>query len=302
MKRICLFILFYILTVSGASSQTSGGRITRVISGYVLIDTQTVVGSIGDRLNIQRRTEHGLIGVGTVQILEFRDGKTAARVVEEYENYAISVGDIIEVPNMDRFKKPDMLEIPGIKMQGSSSEKGGRASNQAVFGLKWGMSSAQIENAGVKLECVKKENNIAVYSTVSLPIDLPSAELYKLLFDEKRGFVKVGMITRNITDDPYGIKGKNFFDTITSAMSRRYVENPDYCIMDVRTEKPEDFYPCLTSSECGTWHRLFTGPNKIILLMLHGVKKGEGYIELLIEAVPQFSETMEEYEALMSGG
>lgn len=97
-----LFILF--LIYPSINLAQSGGKVVKIIPGYVLIDTDTGIGKINDKIKIQRMTDEGIIEVGTVQIIKFRDGKTAAKIVKERRKFKINVGDVTESYDFEYYK------------------------------------------------------------------------------------------------------------------------------------------------------------------------------------------------------
>ncbi len=88
MKRIVLvFIIFAFL--SPAYSQ----RVLRIAKGYVALQNENV-GSDGEELIIRRPVNGKLIDIGMVRVILSKEGKTAARILQEVHPYHIQPGDV----------------------------------------------------------------------------------------------------------------------------------------------------------------------------------------------------------------
>ena len=75
--------------------------IIRVIPNYVLIDTDTGIGKLKEKIKVYRSTDDEIITIGEVQILAFRDGMTAARIVGLQPGLDIAVGDFVELKSTE---------------------------------------------------------------------------------------------------------------------------------------------------------------------------------------------------------
>lgn len=72
------------------------GKIVKVIPGYVLIDTDQNIGAIGDVIRVYRATADGQRNIGTVQIVRFKAGRAAAKIVKQGAGFTIKAGDFLE--------------------------------------------------------------------------------------------------------------------------------------------------------------------------------------------------------------
>ncbi|GEM_PF-1678630 len=70
--------------------------IMKVIPDYVLIDTDLGIGERDERIRVYRAVGDSIVTVGLVRIIEFREGKTAARILVKEGDYSISVGDFVK--------------------------------------------------------------------------------------------------------------------------------------------------------------------------------------------------------------
>ena len=69
--------------------------IFRVVSGYALIDGDTGFGRINDVVQVRRRSEGGVMDVGSVRLVKAKNGMMAAKIVDEAPSSKIRVGDFI---------------------------------------------------------------------------------------------------------------------------------------------------------------------------------------------------------------
>ena len=72
------------------------GKIVKVIPGYVLIDTDRNIGAIGDVIRVYRSTADGQRSIGSVRIVRFKSGRTAAKIVKQGAGFTIKAGDFLE--------------------------------------------------------------------------------------------------------------------------------------------------------------------------------------------------------------
>ena len=100
MNRIVQIAFVFFLSCVMISAQHSG-RVIKVIPNYVLIDRDVGLGKLNDDILIQRWTQDGVINVGKVKLLRFKDGKTGAKILEEYNDLKMQIGDAIEGYSFD---------------------------------------------------------------------------------------------------------------------------------------------------------------------------------------------------------
>ena len=168
--------------------------------------------------------------------------------------------------------------------------------DEALFGLRWGMTPAQVQAFGVTLINTENDRGLDLYKTTSLPKNVSDAESYSLTFFNGR-LVKLWVVTKNITGDPTGAKGKERFGAFRSALAAKYGEsahNRQISGVALYTEWDE-FYQCLAYSGCGIWASIFETNDKIVGIEIKGLRRGTGYIEITAEAKPQFHEALQVY-------
>ena len=168
----------------------------------------------------------------------------------------------------------------------------------ALFGLKWGMTTSEIKGFGISLSKVKGDRNLDFYSTTSLPKQLSDAESYTLVFSEGK-LVKLIAIGKDIANDPNGTDGKERFDVLKKSLQDKYgTPSTNYQSVGNKLFKEHDeFYQCLAYSGCGLWVALFTTPTKVVAVELNGLRRGTGYIQVSAEAVPGWHEALEKVKS-----
>ena len=170
--------------------------------------------------------------------------------------------------------------------------------DEALFGLRWGMSPSDVKAVGVTLTKDKAERNLETYRTTSLPKNISDSEGYSLIFANGK-LVKLWSVSRNIEGDPSGSSGKERFETIRSSLTQKYgtptinrqtVGNKLY-------DEYDEFYQCLAYKGCGVWVALYETKDKTVSIQLKGLRRGTGYIDITAEATPQWDRALEIYNA-----
>ncbi len=96
-----ILILGLWIWIALAATPLFGQKIIKVISGYVLIDRDAGLGQGGDRLTVYRYEDGRLNAVGTVEIVTFQKGKTAAKILSQKRGRTIAVDDYVSRKNLD---------------------------------------------------------------------------------------------------------------------------------------------------------------------------------------------------------
>lgn len=169
--------------------------------------------------------------------------------------------------------------------------------DEAMFGLRWGMTPIQVQALGVTLIKTENDRGLDLYHTTSLPKNISDADSYSLIFSNGR-LVKLWVVTKNITEDPTGAKGKERFGAFRSAIAAKYGESTHNTqIAGVALYKEwDEFYQCLAYSGCGMWASFFETSDKVVGIEIKGIRRGIGYIEITAEAKPQFHEALQVYK------
>lgn len=181
-----------------------------------------------------------------------------------------------------------LLSLPAFSADG----------DEALFGLRWGMTIAEVKGVGVTLTKTRADRNFEIYRTSSMPKNVSDFESYSMIFADGK-LVKLWGVSKNIVGDPMGSDGKERFDTLRTALIEKYGKpEVDYQKVGAKLyQESDEFYECLKYKGCGLWTSGFETPDKAIGLDLKGLSRGTGYIELLAEAKPQFSRALEIYKS-----
>lgn len=171
----------------------------------------------------------------------------------------------------------------------------------AMFGLSWGMTVDAIKAMGVSVSKKEGDKNIDTYVTTSLPKNLSDIEQYSLLFSDGK-LVKLSAIGKDITDDPTGRNGKDRFDVLKKSLEDKYgVVSKSYQTVGNKLYKEYDeFYQCLSYSGCGMWVAIFDTPTKAVVIELKGLRRGTGFINLTVEATPEWDEALAKFKSFKS--
>jgi hypothetical protein len=64
-------------------------------------------------------------------------------------------------------------------------------------------------------------------------------------------------------------------------------------------KEADEFYQCLTYQGCGTWARFYGGEGRSAILELNGYRgrRGAGYIDLSVEAIPEWGNFLDRMKA-----
>lgn len=173
--------------------------------------------------------------------------------------------------------------------------------DEALFGLRWGMSVSEIKVSGATLTKTKAERNLETYKATSLPKNISDAESYLLIFSNGK-LVKLRAVSKDIDGDPTGSRGKERFEAIRSSLTQKYgVPTVNYQSTGIKLYKDADeFYQCLAFSGCGMWASAYETKDKMVSVELKGLRRGTGFIDITAEAVPQWDKALEFFRASKS--
>jgi hypothetical protein len=169
--------------------------------------------------------------------------------------------------------------------------------DEALFGLRWGMTPAEVRAIDVTLTKSKGDRNLEIYRTTSLPRNVSDTESYSLMFADGR-LVKLWAVGKNIVNDPTGSNGKERFEALRSALTEKYgkpTSNAQTTGNKLYRESDE-FYQCLAYSGCGVWASIYETSEKVVSVELKGMSRGTGFLDITAEAKPQFERALEIYK------
>jgi len=155
------------------------------------------------------------------------------------------------------------------------------------FGLSWGSAEQDITAIGVNLTKHTQVEGITSYATSRLPEGTSNARAYAMMFDEELGLQRATLVSDTITNDLVGEEGKQRYELFKMSLAQQYgapVGEFEYSGKAFPI-LPSEFYPCLALRDCGVWNSVFAGetPGERIVLSLHGIAPGDGYISIAYE-------------------
>lgn len=181
-----------------------------------------------------------------------------------------------------------LLAIPAFAADG----------DDAMFGLRWGMTVAEVKSAGVALTKTSGDRNLELYKTLSVPRNVSDFESYQMIFADGK-LAKIVGFSKDISNDPSGSSGKERFETLRSALEKKYGK-PNINSQTIGNkvfEEYDEFYECLNYSGCGLWGSVFESVDKRTSIELKGLSRGTGYIEITAEAKPQWAQALKVYNS-----
>ncbi len=181
-----------------------------------------------------------------------------------------------------------LLTLPALAADG----------DEALFGLRWGMTVAEVKSAGVAITKTNGDRNLDTYKALSVPRNLSDFESYWMVFADGK-LAKVWGFSKNISNDPNGSSGKERFDTLRSALVQKYGKPKlnSQTVGNKLFKEYDEFYECLKYSGCGLWVSTFESGDKDLSIELKGLSRGTGYIDITAEAKPQWDQALKVYRS-----
>lgn len=170
--------------------------------------------------------------------------------------------------------------------------------DEALFGLRWGMTVAEVKAAGVTLSKTRGDRNLETYKASSMPKNLSDFESYSMVFADGR-LVKIWGLSKDIANDPSGSAGKERFEALRTALIQKYGQPKlnSQTVGNKLFKEYDEFYQCLAYSGCGLWVSTFGTPDKDLSIELKGLRRGTGYVDITAEAKPQWGQALEVYKS-----
>lgn len=128
---------------------------------------------------------------------------------------------------------------------------------EAPFGLSWDLTLNQASEELI-LNC-DNINGFEVCNTNSVPKGISEAELYMLLFDDRKQLSKIILLTKPVTgSDAFGSKGKELINKYRDILKKKYgiPEEIIYSGAKLYRESSE-FWQCLNYEGCGSYMYYF---------------------------------------------
>lgn len=168
--------------------------------------------------------------------------------------------------------------------------------DHSVLGVKFGDSYKRVAKK-TKLEEASVDGPFKSYTTDKMPKGLSDANIYVLVF-YKNTLVKVAVLGKPYTGDPYGTEGMAGYNKYKALLAKKYKETNDFGWInrEVYTE-PSEFWECLAykSGVCGLYSTHYEGPGRAVSISLAGARGG-GFYKLSFES-SLFEEAVLEYQA-----
>lgn len=158
---------------------------------------------------------------------------------------------------------------------------------QPSFGLKWSASIAEIEAQYTVVERDKSTPGLTLLVLTGEQFPSNTGNVFALVASEF-GLVKVVWNSKNFTDDPFGNEGKEQFDILYLALSKKLGAGQKITTIGGSLyDENDEFYECLEYAGCGNWLAFWKGTesdNSAAMLQLKGQRRGEGYLSYGVES------------------
>ena len=207
---------------------------------------------------------------------------------------------------MDKIAKILLLSLSFISLSTYADNK-----LNAPLGLTWGVdektltvdySAKELAETSGKFRFSDAER-VSLFEIEKPPLSLPGFNKVKGLVDKKYGLFAVYLV-KSITDDDFGVEGKDSFYDIKEKISAKYGKPSveDNSILNLNKDK--DFYSCISSYSCGNFYATYlVGNNEGIAIKLFGKTKGTGELLVMYEnsdGKRVFDEFQKEQELLLN--
>ena len=167
------------------------------------------------------------------------------------------------------------------------------AGGEALFGLTFGMSAAQVKTVVPSLKMEKNHSSYISYSAKKMPKNLLDAEMYVLDFSEDK-LLAITSFSHSVTNDTHGTLGKKRFSDLRSSLIQKYGKPKNEMQMARMKvyKEVDEFYECLAYDGCGLWISSFQTEGKAIVIQLKGLGRGSGWIETSVESFPEWRDVI----------
>lgn len=174
------------------------------------------------------------------------------------------------------------------------------ANGDILFGLKYGMTPAQVQAKGFKLKKIEPgvygfKERMTSYSIID------TVKCDSLKGDAGLGFigdtflVKISFSSDYIYDDDHGTKGKEIFNNFVSMFSKDHAVSK----MKLEVKNENDFYGCIDEDPKCRWEAKFKSDNEKVEMMMLGISKGIGALSLDFFAEPQHDDYLKEGDKIL---
>lgn len=172
------------------------------------------------------------------------------------------------------------------------------AGGEALFGLTFGMSVAQVKRLVPDMTMFKGTGHSVIYKAKSMPKNLSDTEEYSLVFVNDK-LLKLNSIGNTIKNDADGSKGKARFSTLKKSLDDKYgkaTSEGQHTGLKLYQETDE-FYQCLAYDGCGIWSAVYEPSGRAVVLQLNGISRGTGWVDIVAESVPEWGDSLKQKAA-----
>lgn len=181
----------------------------------------------------------------------------------------------------------------------------------APLGLAWGIDAKKLTTDFSAKEIFEPSGKfrfsdaerVRLFEIKKTPLSLPGFNKVNGLVDKEYGLFAVYLV-KSITNDDFGVEGKDSFYNIKKKISAKYGKPSveDDSILNIN--KDQDFYSCISSYSCGNFYANYlVGNNEAIAIKLFGKTKGTGELLVMYEnsdGKRVFDEFQKEQELLIN--
>jgi hypothetical protein len=152
----------------------------------------------------------------------------------------------------------------------------------APFGLSWLLTAEQVRELGVSLNEAATADFGTSYTATNLPKALADLETVFLSFGYDDRLYRVAAISREFSNDQYGISVRKRYDELAAALGKAYTpgEKHHRPSTDSFFGKPENFSYALSRGEA-YWFSLFSSSEADIELSVGGSGSSDAYWRLI---------------------
>lgn len=155
--------------------------------------------------------------------------------------------------------------------------------DEAPFGLRWGSSIEELQNRGIPGSVQEDDGQIRVFQTDRLKDAPDILDFARLGVDRQYGLQRIMWVSKEITDDPTGARGREQYQTIKHMLTEQYGDpkTSDEEVGGSHTYGQNSFYQCLAEDGCGVFVTVWRSYSTDARLRLLGTAAGRGRLEIV---------------------
>jgi hypothetical protein len=188
------------------------------------------------------------------------------------------------------------LSIAGhsVIVSGSAQEAAQQAAgDEAPFGLRWRMSTAEARTIGVSLEEQKTERpNGAVFTATGLPKVISGLRQVALNFGFNDKLFRIVAVGRPFENDPQGLAVQQRYNELVAALEARYGKGVSHHDHDRMYPAPETFVMGLAAGRA-SYYTDFKTKDVAVRIGIYATNRTDSYYALSYDFLP----LSQQYEA-----